>query len=181
MNLTKYFNCFTYFCKTNGDVKRDVDKITEDIIIYDNYKILKNIDDDNSIPYFSFKNRVFYGKPCNIYDGDTFSIIFHYKDELIKYRCRCLGYDSPEMKPSLQNKNRFIEKELALKAKQRFIELISKHETKLVKIECFEFDKYGRLLVNVYNLVDEKSVNNIMIEEGFGKVYDGGTKDTNWA
>ena len=45
----------------------------------------------------------------------------------------------------------------------------------------FEFDKYGRLLVNVYNLVDKKSVNDMMVEEGFGKMYDGGTKDTNWA
>ena len=177
MNLIKYLNCFACFCKTNEEDK----KKEEEIIIFNNYNTLKIITDDNSIPYFSFKNKIFYGKPCNIYDGDTFSVIFQYKDELIKYRCRCLGYDSPEMKPSLQNKNRLLEKELALKAKQRFIELISKHATKLVKIECFEFDKYGRLLVNVYNLVDKKSVNDIMVEEGFGKMYDGGTKDTNWA
>ena len=176
MNLIKYLNCFACFCKTSEDKKKE-----EEIIIFNNYNTLKMIIDDNTIPYFSFKNRTFYGKPCNIYDGDTFSIIFQYKDELIKYRCRCLGYDSPEMKPSQQNKNRIHEKELALKAKQRFTELISKHETKLVKIECFEFDKYGRLLVNVYNLVDKKSVNDMMVEEGFGKMYDGGTKDTNWA
>ena len=155
-------------------------KNEEEIIIHKNYNLLKNINDSKDISYFSFKNKKFYGSPCNIYDGDTFSIIFNYKDELIKYRCRCLGYDSPEMKPPLKNENRLHEKELALKAKERFTELISKHETKLIKIECFDFDKYGRILVNVYNLIDEKSVNNMMIEEGHGKIYDGGKKDTNW-
>ena len=169
--MKKYLQYFTYFfCKKNKDEK----------IIYENYKILNTIKDDKLIPYFSFKGNTFYGMPCNIYDGDTFSIIFNYKGEFIKYRCRCLGYDSPEMKPSLKNENRIHEKELALKAKNRFTELISKHETKLIKIECFDFDKYGRLLVNVYNLIDVKSVNDIMVEEGFGKLYDGGTKDTAW-
>ena len=169
--MHKYLEYITYFfCKKNKDEK----------IIYENYKILNTIKDDKLIPYFSFKGNIFYGMPCNIYDGDTFSIIFNYKGEFIKYRCRCLGYDSPEMKPSLKNENRIHEKELALKAKNRFTELISKHETKLIKIECFDFDKYGRLLVNVYNLLDEKSVNDIMVEEGFGKLYDGGTKDTAW-
>jgi len=164
----QYFTCF--FCKINK----------EEEIMNENYKILNTIKDANEIPYFSFKENTFYGKPCNIYDGDTFSIIFNYKGELIKYRCRCLGYDSPEMKPSLKNENRIHEKELAIKAKNRFIELISKHETKMIKIECFDFDKYGRLLVNVFNLIDKESVNDIMIKEGFGKVYDGGKKDTNW-
>jgi endonuclease YncB( thermonuclease family) len=164
----QYFTCF--FCKTNK----------EEEIMNENYKILNTIKDDKLIPYFSFKENTFYGKPCNIYDGDTFSIIFNYKGEFIKYRCRCLGYDSPEMKPSLKNENRIHEKELALKAKERFIELISKHETKLIKIECFDFDKYGRLLVNVFNLVDKESVNDIMVKEGFGKLYDGGKKDTDW-
>ena len=169
--MNKYIQYITcLFCKTNKEEEN----------INENYKILNTIKDDNEIPYFSFKENTFYGKPCNIYDGDTFSIIFNYKGELIKYRCRCLGYDSPEMKPPLKNENRLHEKELALKAKNRFIELISKHETKLIKIECFDFDKYGRILVNIYNLVDEKSVNDIMVEEGFGKLYNGGTKDRNW-
>ena len=49
----------------------------------------------------------------------------------------------------------------------------------MIKIECFDFDKYGRLLVNVWNMVDEKSINDIMIEEGYAKSYDGGKK-TKW-
>ena len=141
---------------------------------------LKIIKDDKEVPYFTFKGKIFYAMPCNIYDGDTFSVIFDYKGDLIKYKCRCMGYDTAEMKPSLSLANRDHEKELAHKAKDRLTELLCKHPTKLIKIECLDFDKYGRLLINVWNMVDEKSLNTIMIEEGHGKAYSGGTKDKNW-
>jgi endonuclease YncB( thermonuclease family) len=136
-----------------------------------------NNDNDIDIPYFSFKGLTFIAKPCSIYDGDTFSCIFEYKNELIKYKCRCLGYDSPEMKPLLSNPNRKNEIELAHKAKDRLVELLNKHKSKLIKIECFEFDKYGRLLVKIWNMIDVKSINDIMIEEGHGKSYSGQTKE----
>jgi hypothetical protein len=29
-------------------------------------------------------------------------------------------------------------------------------------------------------MIDTKSINEIMIEEGHGKIYDGGKKDNNW-
>ena len=143
----------------------------------DAYNKLKVISDVKSVQYFSLKGNVFYALPCNIYDGDTFSVIFEYKGELIKYRCRCNGYDTAEIKPSLNDPNRDHEKELALKAKDRLIELLNKHETKLIKIECLEFDKYGRLLINFWNNVDKKSINEIMISEGHGKPYNGGSKE----
>jgi endonuclease YncB( thermonuclease family) len=88
-----------------------------------------------------------------------------------------MGYDTAEMKPSKTKENRLEEKELALKAKNRLEELLNKHITKLIKIQCLEFDKYGRLLINVWNMVDSKSINEIMIEEGHGKAYAGGTKE----
>ena len=34
--------------------------------------------------------------------------------------------------------------------------------------------------VNVFNMIDTKSINEIMIEEKHGKPYFGGTKDINW-
>ncbi len=142
---------------------------------------LKNIGDLEKFPLFSLKGKSFIAKPTNIYDGDTLSMIFEVNGEILKYRCRCMGYDSPEMKPSKSKPDRELEISLAKKAKQRFVELLEKHQSKLVKIECFEFDKYGRLLVNIYNKVDEKSINQIMIDEKHGKAYDGGTKDCNWS
>ena len=141
---------------------------------------LINIKTDKDVPYFNFKNKSFIAKPCHVYDGDTFSVIFDYHGELIKYRCRCYGYDTPEMRPLLKNPNRDHEKKLAYAAKARIIELLEAHPSKLIRIECLDFDKYGRLLIKAYNNVNEKSINEIMVQEGHGKWYDGGTKDTNW-
>jgi endonuclease YncB( thermonuclease family) len=138
-----------------------------------NYE-LQNINEDN-IQYFTFKNKEFIAKPVNIYDGDTFTAIFKFKDEYIKYKCRSLGYDSPEIKPLLSKPNRELEIENAKKAKERFTELLTKN--KLVTIKCDDFDKYGRILVTIYNNIDNDSINNIMIKEGHGYIYNGGTKN----
>ncbi len=142
----------------------------------DNLEELKNIN-EKEIPYFSFKGKRFKCKYCNVYDGDTFTIIFIYNGEKIKYKTRCLGYDTPEMKPPLKQPDREKEIEAAKKAKARFIELLERNKDGFIEVECFEFDKYGRILVNVFNGVDKESVNTLMIKEGHGKPYDGGTKE----
>lgn len=160
-------------CNLNKDMVEEPKNVEEEL--KEVYQMLNIKSED--IKYFSFEGKVFYAKHCNIYDGDTFSVIFNYKGDLIKYKVRCMGYDCPEMKPLKTNEHRILEKELALKSKMRLEELLNKHETKLIKIECFQFDKYGRLLVKVWNMIDKKSVNDIMIEEGHGKAYDGGTKE----
>ena len=129
--------------------------------------------DDKCLNYFSLKGNVFTAKVCNVYDGDTCTVIFEYRNEFIKYKCRMMGYDCPEMKPLLSNPNRVNEISLAKEAKHRLIELINKSPSGLVKMECFEFDKYGRLLANIYNNVDVESVNSIMILEGHGRSYMG--------
>ena len=162
-----------------GYVKKDKKDKNLNKDLLKNYNLLKDVNTDN-IDYFNFKGKTFYAKPCNVYDGDTFSIVFEYRNELIKYRCRCYGYDTPEMRPSLKNPNRDHEKELAQKAKGRIIELLNKHEKKIIKVECLDFDKYGRLLIKAYNNVDDVSINEIMVNEGHGRVYDGGRKDTIW-
>lgn len=139
---------------------------------------LKSIKNKDEMKCFSFKGQTFLGVPTNVYDGDTLSIIFIYNGQQIKYRCRCLGYDSPEMKPSLQNPNRENEKVLAIAAKNRFTKLLKKSPDGIIRFECFDFDKYGRLLVKIWNQVDEKCINDIMIEEGHGKTYDGCKKES---
>lgn len=150
---------------------------TESEINNSNLNDIKNTDD---VPYFNFDNKTFIAKPCNVYDGDTFSVVFDFKGEFIKYRCRCYGYDTPEMRPSLKKPNRIKEKELANSAKNRFIQLLESHPSKLITIQCLKFDKYGRILVKVFNNVNDKSINDIMVEEGHGKLYDGGKKNNNW-
>jgi endonuclease YncB( thermonuclease family) len=164
------------FSMNNTNEKTNENKIELKESILNLEDKLKTVS-EKEVEYFNFKGKRFKCRYCNIYDGDTFSIIFIFKDEIIKYRCRCLGYDTPEMKPSLKNPNREKEKEVAKLAKARFIELLEKGKDGLIEVECFEFDKYGRILVNVYNGVDNESLNDIMIKEGHGIPYSGGTKE----
>lgn len=138
--------------------------------------LLQNVIDPENMDCFSFNGQSFIGMATNVYDGDTLSIIFVYNGKPIKYRCRALGYDSPEMKPSLANPNRDQEKLLAFAAKKRFIDLLAKSPDKNVLFKCHHFDKYGRLLVEIWNLVDSHSINSIMVAEGHGKLYSGGKK-----
>lgn len=132
--------------------------------------------DTDSIELFSFNHQTFTAKACDIYDGDTCSMVFFFRGEPVKYRCRCYGYDSPEMKPLLSKVGREEEMRLAKQSKERFGELVQKGKAGLVEIKCGEFDKYGRILVTVYNGIDTKSVNDLMVEEGHGKPYFGGHK-----
>jgi endonuclease YncB( thermonuclease family) len=163
------------FTKRNDSEGVSVVKLS----VSEEYMDLNSVD-TNTIPYFTFKDRIIIAKPCNVYDGDTFSICFKQGNEIVKWRCRCLGYDSPEMKPLLKNPNREKEKELAVLAKQRLGQLLSSNASGLVKVVCGDFDKYGRVLGTIYNNVDVDSINTIMIREGHGKEYDGGKKDTHW-
>ena len=131
---------------------------------------LNNINSDD-VSIFSLKGYSTQAKVVDVYDGDTCTIVFKWEGKYRKFKCRCYGYDSPEMKPRLDIQNREQIKENAVKAKERLIELT----TYIVRVECMDFDKYGRLLVKLYKN-NNILINDIMITEGHGYVYHGGTK-----
>lgn len=131
---------------------------------------LNNINSDD-ISIFSLNGYSTQAKVVDVYDGDTCTIVFKWEGKYRKFKCRCYGYDSPEMKPRLNIENRDEIKENAVKAKERLIELTAD----IVRIECMDFDKYGRLLVKLYKN-NNSLINDIMINEGHGYVYHGGTK-----
>jgi endonuclease YncB( thermonuclease family) len=136
--------------------------------------------DHKKVPLFSFQNKVLIARVVDVYDGDTCTVLFEYNGEIIKYKSRAMGYDCAEMKPKKDDPNRDQEKKLALAAKARFIELMGGSDA-VVKMKCLDFDKYGRILAYFYKLSDDvekdASVNSIMIQEGHGKAYEGGTKE----
>jgi len=131
---------------------------------------LNNINSDD-ISIFSLNGYSTQAKVVDVYDGDTCTIVFKWEGKYRKFKCRCYGYDSPEMKPRLNIENRDEIKENAVKAKERLIELTAD----IVRLECMDFDKYGRLLVKLYKN-NNSLINDIMINEGHGYVYHGGTK-----
>ena len=126
--------------------------------------------------FFSFNNNIFTVKIVDVYDGDTFTGCFIYKNEIIKYKFRCLGYDSPEIKPLKSKLNREQEIEQAKLARLKFIEYTN-CEHDYVIVECGKFVKYGRILGTVYNNKSNCNVNNLMIQNNYGIPYNGKTKN----
>ena len=116
---------------------------------------------------FSFNGVEKFGRVVKVYDGDTCTLLFRWKKQNIKISCRLYGIDTPE----LRTKNK-SEKKLAIEARD-FLKILILE--KIVFIEFFKNEKYGRPLVILY-LKDGKSVNSLMIEKGYAKKYFGGKK-----
>lgn len=153
------------------------DQAVESISDYEKY-ILSTIS-LTEVEKFSFEGLYVYGKVIDCYDGDTCRIAFYYKNDLIQLSCRMNGYDSPEIKVSKDNTRREYLKKIATEARERLKELVKcSDESGLVKVKFGKFDLYGRPLVDIFVLKDGKDlhINQIMISENFGKIYNGGKK-----
>ena len=119
---------------------------------------------------FSLNGYTTFAKCVHVYDGDTIHVVFRMpnSNECYKWIIRMIGIDTPEMKSKNTN-----EKQLAIKARDFLRSLIL---DKIIMVECLDFDKYGRLLGNLYVEGNETTISNQMIEKGYAKAYDGGTK-----
>ncbi len=136
-------------------------------------KKLNNFDD--SVDLFSLEGKKIRAKIVRVYDGDTCFAVFLLNNKPVKFKIRMEGYDSPEMKPPLSQENRDKEIKAANKAKEELQNLVL---NKIVDLECGKWDKYGRLLAKIYVDTNNKKlyVNEHMVKNGFGYLYDGGTK-----
>ena len=141
----------------------------------ENKEELEKCTADNT-DFFNLAGESHLAKVVKCYDGDTMHCIFMHDNKYQKFNVRMYGYDTAEMRPSrsLPDEVRSDIKNRALLAKKRLQELIL---NKIVIVECLGFGKYGRLLANVrISEEDDRTVNQIMIDEGHGKEYFGGTK-----
>jgi endonuclease YncB( thermonuclease family) len=135
---------------------------------------LNNLTDD--VELFTLENKIVEAKIVRIYDGDTCFAVFYLNNQPVKFKIRMFGYDSPEMKPSLNLPNREKEIKKANLAKSELEKLVL---NKIVRLECGDWDKYGRLLGKIY-VKDSNNreiyVNEHMVVNGHGYSYFGGTK-----
>ena len=114
------------------------------------------------------KDKQIEAKIISVYDGDTVKAIFPLNGVLYKWNCRLTGVDTPEIRTRSK-----IEKEYGYKVRDYLREKIL---NKVVKLDCGDLDKYGRLLVSIHCDNESCSINQWLINSNYAFAYDGGTK-----
>jgi endonuclease YncB( thermonuclease family) len=140
---------------------------------------------------FSLDGLCTQGRIVDIIDGDSLSIILNIFNNYYKFNVRINGIDTCELK----SKNE-LNKQLAHKARTSLLKLItgfedtpilSKKEVQnildkeiyIVYLECLDFDKYGRLLANVYTTISgnkNELLSEYLLKNKLAYVYTGETK-----
>ena len=143
---------------------------------------------DNKFPFFTMEGEHLVGKCVDVYDGDTVKIVMpivldgKLTNKLFRWNCRINRVDTPEIRT--KNKK---EKDYAKIVRNKLREKIL---NKLVFVKCLDFDKYGRLLSELYinddynyenidchNCNDKLlNISNWLITNKYAKEYSGGTK-----
>jgi endonuclease YncB( thermonuclease family) len=122
------------------------------MVDWDNY--------NNNTKKFSLEDEIIDGKVISVYDGDTVSIVLNLplNNKLFKWNCRLARVDTPE----LRTKNK-KEKEFGYEVRNKLREKILNN---VLSVKCLEFDKYGRLLVELNTKDDLKeNINDWLINK----------------
>ncbi len=131
--------------------------------------------DKNDFKQYDLSGRWILVKILNIHDGDTYTVGWKENDQLVKLNIRLDGLDTPE----LHSKNADEAKLCRLGRNW----LISKYLNKPMVLQCMKMDKYGRLLANVfeYPMHDNVSINQMLIDNKFARVYGGDLHKNDWS
>ena len=130
---------------------------------------------NDNVENFSFEGQTIECKVVNVYDGDTIKVVFPLKvkvknisftGKMYKWNCRLIGIDTPELRTRCS-----VEKEYGKLVRDKLREKIL---NKVVTIKCADFDKYGRLLVDVN--IGDLNIKDWLIKSNYAFAYDGGTK-----
>ena len=127
---------------------------------------------------FSLNGISTYGRLVDIYDGDTVKIIIKLFNEYFKFTCRLIKINAPEIKDNhdiaIISRNRIFslltKSEIDKNSTQKDIQKFLDENTTIIFLKCFEFDKYGRVLVDVFTS-DNKSISDILLDEKLVNKY----------
>ena len=127
--------------------------------------------DIKKIPPLYDVNKKIYGKVINVYDGDTITVLYLFKNKIpMKIKLRIIGIDTPEIKGEGEER--------------KAAELIRDDIKRLILGKFFyfimyKFDKYGgRILGDLY-IKKNLTLSDYIIVNGYGKKYTGKKKE-NW-
>ena len=117
-------------------------------------------------PKFSFNGIVTDAKCVKCYDADTVHMVFLYNKQFYRFTCRLLGIDAAEIRTTDE-----AEKKVAIEGRDYLSGLIL---DQIVRIECFNFDKYGRILIKINK--GRLCINDDLVKKKYAYFYGGGTK-----
>ena len=110
-------------------------------------------------------------KLVRVVDGDTCDAMIDLGfDTWVKKRIRFVNVDTWESRT-----RDLEEKKKGLEAKAYTLEMLSRNDGKF-KVKSHGVGKYGRLLGEIFIEGEEKSLNELLIENGHAYEYDGGKK-----
>ena len=126
-------------------------------------------------PAFSLSGLKCIGKVLQVYDGDTLWLAVVYPgSKVYRYRVRMYGYDAPELHPLKTTPHVEDVIEAAKRAREKLKELTA--QSRVVDVEFFAYDKYGRPMVKLTIPGQTQTINEQMVQGGFGVEYYGGKK-----
>jgi len=141
-------------------------------IIYDNTYLKALNATSKDTPIFEFNDCIKLSKVVDVYDGDTIKVCFSIDDtchNIYRFTVRMYGYNSEEIRHSTKDPLRDDKKKLGIEHRDALSKMVF---DKLVYLECMGYDKYGRLLANVF--LDEAKthcVNELMVSKVGCKPY----------
>lgn len=166
---------------------------TKSIAYYDNEDIEVPLDliHYEDVDFFTLNGIELPAKVVDVYDGDTLTLVVNFRGKLEKFKCRIMGIDTPEIKLPKTETNREHKKLVAKKARNALISMVTncsididtpytknqiremlRDNTMLPTVTFYDFDKYGRCLIDIGDTSKK------MIKLGHANAYDGGTKQS---
>ena len=146
-------------------------------------------------PLFSLDGYHTIARVVSISDGDSIVATFPMPLPLplsaaapvYKFHIRLDGIDTPEMhgggEAAINARNRLVQLITGLSLSdtslltKKYIQNLFTNNVYLVRLECKKYDKYGRVLADVYKPThDRVSFSQVLLDEGLAKEYHGGKK-----
>ena len=117
------------------------------------------------------------GVVLKVYDGDTITVASRINNigKIWKWSVRLRNIDCPEIRSGDEQ-----EKKIAIIAKTTLKNRLMPNDIgQIVELRDIDYDKYGRILCDVYHC--DQHLNKWMIDQHLAVKYDGGTKQkVNW-
>jgi len=107
------------------------------------------------------------GKICDVYDGDTVTLLCSISGKIYKFHTRIKGVDCPEIRGRGEAEKR------AAKAVRDIVISLCRH--KICELETSGTDKYGRMIADIW-LHSGIRLSDFLLSWGLARPYAGGTR-----